>query len=59
MSSNAPLLNAPLLAILLGLIEVLTLKVADLEDQVAAARANVERQQEEHLNYRLLQGEPT
>ena len=57
MTANAPLLNAPLLAILLGVIEVLRLQVADLEDQVAAARANVERQQEEHAHYRLTRGD--
>jgi hypothetical protein len=56
MTANSAFLNAPLLAILLGLIELLRLQVLDLEDQVAAARANVERQQEEHQAYQLTRG---
>lgn len=53
MTANTPFLNAPLLAVLLGLIEFLRLRVADLEDQVAAARASCESEQVAHQTYRL------
>ncbi|MGW0312076.1 hypothetical protein [Streptomyces flavidovirens] len=51
----APLTNISLVAVLLGLIEYLKLRVVDLEDQVDAARANVEREQAEHQATRLKQ----